>query len=102
MQFYANDEECQKNGNKRLSVAKIFHESMKNLKTTTTGVLFIRGKILLDEELWDNFRSRKKEMWDETKQIVQNSAQVYQMQKKFIATKLITKCYEDVGEMKNV
>ena len=51
MQFYANDEECQKNGNKRLSVAKIFHESMKNLKTTTTGVLFIRGKILLDEEL---------------------------------------------------
>ena len=57
VQYYVNDEACQKNYNKRMNDGQNFHESMKKVKTVTAGSLFTRGNVLLDEEVLEHVRS---------------------------------------------
>ena len=102
VQYYVNDEKCQKNYNKRMNDGKNFYESMKKVKTATAGSLFTRGKVLLDEEVLEHVRSCKKEMQDETDRVIQKAANTYDQQAKFIATKSPPTCYEDIDKMKAV
>ena len=102
VQDYVNDTKCQKNYNKRINDGKTFNESMKNIKNATAGVLFTRGKVLLDEEVLDHVKSQKKEVHDEANRIVQKTAQVYDTRADFIATKPAPKCHEVIDKMKAV
>lgn len=102
VQYYVNDEACQKNYNKRMNDGQNFRESMKKVKTATAGSLFTRGKVLLDEEVLEHVRSRKKEIQDETDRVIQKAANTYDQRAKFIATKSPPTCHEDIDKMKAV
>ena len=73
---------------------------IKKVKNATVGVLFTRGKVLLDEEVLDHVKSRKKEVHDKANRIVQKAAQVHDTRAEFIATKPAPKCHEDIDKMK--
>ena len=60
------------------------------MKTATLGVLFAKGGDVLDKEVLDHVRSRKKEIQDVTNRITQ-SLQVCDIQVKFIITKLVAR-----------